>query len=31
MAKKYVVKLDAQERMELESVVSKGKAAAWKI
>lgn len=31
MAKKYVVKLDAQERMELERVVSKGKAAAWKI
>ena len=31
MAKKHVVKLDAQERMELERVVSKGKAAAWKI
>lgn len=31
MAKSYVVKLDAQERMELERMVSKGKAAAWKI
>jgi transposase-like protein len=31
MAKKYVVKLDAQERAKLERVVSKGKAAAWKI
>ena len=31
MAKKYVVKLGAQERMEFERVVSKGKAAAWKI
>jgi transposase-like protein len=31
MAKKHVVKLDAQERMELERLVSKGRAAAWKI
>jgi hypothetical protein len=31
MAKQYVVKLDAQERMELERVVNKGEAAAWKI
>ena len=31
MAKKYVLKLDAQERLELEHVVGKGKAAAWKI
>jgi hypothetical protein len=31
MAKKYVLKLDAQERIEFEHVVSKGKAAAWKI
>jgi len=31
MAKKYVLKLDAHERMEFERVVSKGKAAARKI
>ena len=31
MAKKYVLKLDAQERMELQRVVSKGKSAARKI
>lgn len=30
MAKKYVVKLTAEERAELEQVVSKGKMAAWK-
>lgn len=31
MAKKYVVKLCADERVELEQVVSKGKSPAWKI
>lgn len=31
MAKKYVVKLTSGERAELEHVVRKGKAAAWKI
>jgi Homeodomain-like domain len=31
MVKKYVVKLTADERGELEQVVSKGKAAAWKV
>jgi transposase-like protein len=31
MAKKHVLKLDAQERAEFRRLVSKGKAAAWKI
>ena len=31
MAKKYVLKLTAEERVELEQVVKKGKTAAWKI
>lgn len=31
MAKKYVLKLTPEERGELEQVVKKGKAAAWKI
>lgn len=31
MTKKYVLKLTAAERVELEQVVKKGKAAAWKI
>ncbi len=29
--KKYILKLTAEERAELQSIVSKGKAAAWKI
>jgi hypothetical protein len=31
MAKKYVVKLTCEERGDLEQVVKKGKAAAWKV
>jgi hypothetical protein len=31
MAKKYVLKLMAEERVELEQVVKRGKAAAWKV
>jgi hypothetical protein len=31
MAKKYVVKLSCEERGDLEQVVKKGKAAAWKV
>lgn len=31
MAKKYVLKLTAEERMELQQLVKKGKAAAWKL
>ncbi len=31
MAKKYVVKLTAEERTELEQLVKKGKAAGWKL
>src|SRR5262245_59511073 len=31
MVKKYVVKLTASERVELEQVVRKGKAAGWKV
>lgn len=31
MAKKYVVKLTKEERGELEQIVKKGKAAAWKV
>jgi hypothetical protein len=31
MPKKYVLKLTAEERAELQSVVKKGKAAAWKV
>jgi hypothetical protein len=31
VAKKYVLKLTAEERVELEQVVKKGKTAAWKI
>ena len=30
-AKKYVLKLTAEERVELENIVTKGKAAGWKI
>ena len=31
MAKKYVLKLMAEERVELEQLVKRGKAAAWKV
>ena len=31
MAKKYVLKLMADERVELEQLVKRGKAAAWKV
>jgi hypothetical protein len=31
MAKRYVLKLTAEEREELERVIKKGKAAAWKV